>query len=140
MEQIAPTPASKTCLIIDDDHDFAAFVRRVAEGMGLQASALTDPTLLEESLAAGDPDVITLDMDMPVRNGLAVLEELVARGLDTRVVIISGTPPDYIGSTRPRVGKAQVAALLTKPTRKRNVEMALRSVIHEDQTDSSALP
>jgi CheY-like chemotaxis protein len=140
VERTAPTEASRTCLVIDDDPDFAGFLRRVAEGIGLQASALTDPTLLEQSLAAGDPDVITLDMDMPVRNGLAVLEELVARGLDKRVIIISGTPPDYIGSTRPRVGNAQVAAVLTKPTRKRDIEMALRLAIHEDQTKSSALP
>jgi CheY-like chemotaxis protein len=135
---MARTAASRTCLIIDDDVDFAVFVQRVAEGLGLQARALTDPTLLEQSLAAGDPDVITLDMDMPVRNGLAVLEELVIRGLDKRVIIISGTPPDHIGSTKPRVGKAHVVAVLTKPARKRDIELALLKAIGEAQLASAA--
>jgi hypothetical protein len=50
--------ASKTCLVIDNDCDFAAFVRKVAEGAGLMTRLLTDPTRLEEALLAGDPDVI----------------------------------------------------------------------------------
>jgi len=125
VEQTAPTLASKTCLVIDDDPDFAAFVQKVAQGAGLKARVLTDPSLVEQSLEASDPDVITLDMDMRGRNGLAVLEELAVRGLDERVIIISGNPPPFVGRTRPQVRRLHVHAVLTKPIRKRDLEFAL---------------
>jgi DNA-binding NtrC family response regulator len=89
--------AARTCRIIDDDRAFATFLQRVAEGVGLHVQVLTDPTQLEESLFVADPDVITLDMDMPGRHGLEVLRVLSARQLGGRVIIISGTPPDLSG-------------------------------------------
>jgi hypothetical protein len=70
--------ASRTCLVIDDDLGFAMFLQRVAEGVGLHVQVLTDPTQLEDSLSVADPDVITLDMDMPGRHGLEVLRVLCA--------------------------------------------------------------
>jgi CheY-like chemotaxis protein len=47
--------------------------------MGLRTRVLTDPTLLERCLATGEPDVMTLDMEMPLRSGLEVLDVLAAR-------------------------------------------------------------
>lgn len=119
---------TKTCLIIDDDLKFAAFVQRVAESIGLQAQVLTDPTHLEGLLAAGKPDVITLDMDMPHRHGLDVLKGLSAWGLDQRVIIISGTPPGFDSKTM-KVGNSSVSAVLTKPVRKQEIEAAISSIL-----------
>jgi CheY-like chemotaxis protein len=62
--------ASRMCLVIDNEVSFATVVQRVAEGMGLHTRILTDPMQLEQMLAVGSPDVITLDMDMPVAMGL----------------------------------------------------------------------
>jgi CheY-like chemotaxis protein len=121
--------ASGTCLVIDDDLAFATFLQRVAEGVGLHAQVLTDATQLEDSLSAADPDVITLDMDMPGRHGLEVLRILSARQLGGRVIIISGTPPDYLGDSRPYVEGCQIAAVLTKPARKLEIEAALSDAL-----------
>lgn len=119
---------TKTCLIIDDDLKFAAFVQRVAESLGLQAHVLIDPTRLEELLATGEPDVITLDMDMPHRHGLDVLKALSAWGLDQRVIIISATPPEFDRKTM-KAGKSSVSAVLTKPARKQEIETAISSIL-----------
>ena len=121
--------ASRTCLVIDDDLAFAAFLQRVAEGVGLHVRVLTDPTQLEDSLSAANPDVITLDMDMPGRHGLEVLRVLSARQLGERVIIISGTPPDYQGDRRPYVEGCQITAVLTKPARKFEIEAALSDAL-----------
>ena len=118
-------PEPRTCLVIDDDPGFAAFLQRVAEGFGLRVRILTDPTQLEQSLSVVDPDIITLDMDMPGRHGLEVLKLLSARQLGGRVIIISGTPPDHVGAGRPCVEGCQILAILTKPARKIEVEVAL---------------
>jgi CheY-like chemotaxis protein len=121
--------AARTCLVIDDDLAFATFLQRVAEGVGLHVRLLTDPTQLEESLSDADPDVITLDMDMPGRDGLEVLRVLSARQLGGRVIIISGTPPDYVADRRPRVDGCQITAVLTKPARRVEIEAALSDAL-----------
>jgi CheY-like chemotaxis protein len=121
--------AAGTCLVIDDDRAFATFLQRVAEGVGLHVQVLTDPTQLEESLSVVDPDVITLDMDMPARYGLEVLRVLSARQLGGRVIIISGTPPGYLGDRRPYVEGCQITAVLTKPARKFEIEAALSDAL-----------
>jgi DNA-binding NtrC family response regulator len=124
--------AARTCLVIDDDRAFATFMQRVAEGVGLHVQVLTDPTQLEESLSVADPDVITLDMDMPGRHGLEVLKVLSARQLGGRVIIISGTPPEYVGTSRPYVEGCQIIAVLTKPARKVEIEAALSEAFMPD--------
>ena len=123
----AMTTASRTCLIIDDDIVFATFVQRVATGLGLSARVLTDPRQVEASLAMDEPDVITLDMDMPRRHGLDVLKALSARQLDQRVIIISGTPPALAGEQQ--VCGCTVVAVLTKPARKPEIEAAISRVL-----------
>lgn len=126
------TAASRTYLIIDDDLKFAAFVQRVAESLGLQARVLTDPTHLEMQLANSEPDVITLDMDMPRRHGLNVLKALSVRQLDQRVVIISGTPP--VPDTETQSPAFAVAATLTKPARKLEIEAVILGVLRTATT------
>jgi CheY-like chemotaxis protein len=121
--------AARTCLVIDNEVGFATFVQRIAEGMGLHAQILTDPLQLEQTLAVSAPDVITLDMDMPGRNGLEVLRVLSAWRLERRVIMISGTPPDHAGAGKPRVAGYEIAAILMKPARKVEIESALAAAL-----------
>jgi DNA-binding NtrC family response regulator len=115
---------SKTCLVIDNDLNFATFIKRVTEGIGLTTRVLTNPMRLEEALSDCAPDVITLHMEMPSRPGLEVLMELSSRRLEERVIIISGAPPVHSGE-RPQVDGCRVIAVLTKPARKLEIEAAL---------------
>jgi CheY-like chemotaxis protein len=128
-DQNAMIAASRTCLIIDNDVGFAAFVQRVAESIGLRVQILTDPMQLEQVLAIGAPDVITLDMDMPGRNGIEVLRILSAWRLEERVIMISGTPPAHAAGDRAKIAGFEVAAVLRKPVRKAEVESALVSAL-----------
>jgi two-component system, OmpR family, response regulator VicR len=121
--------ASRTCLVIDNDVGFATFVQRVAGSIGLHAQILTDPMQLEQVLAISAPDVITLDMDMPGRNGIEVLTVLSAWRLEGRVIMISGTPPDHVAGERPEVAGFKVAAVLMKPVRRAEVKSALAAAL-----------
>ena len=127
--QKAMTIASRTCLVIDNEVGFATFIQRIAEGMGLHSHILTDPMRLEQVLAISSPDVITLDMDMPGRNGLEVLRVLSAWRLQSRVIMISGTPPDYTSAGKPKVAGFEIAAILIKPARKVEIESALAAAL-----------
>lgn len=127
--------ASRMCLIIDNELAFATFVQRVAEGMGLHTQILTDPTQIEQTLAVSSPDVITLDMDMPGRNGLEVLRVLSAWRLERRVIMISGTPPDHTSAGRQNIAGFEIAAILMKPARKIEIESAFVAALdmHDDR-------
>lgn len=113
-----------TCLIIDDDAEVASYLQRVAEGIGLSASVITDSRELESELERGEPDVITLDMEMPYRHGLDVLRALVSRRYRGRVIVITATPPDTQDGDFRRNWE-MVAAVLLKPVRKKEVERSL---------------
>jgi DNA-binding response OmpR family regulator len=55
---------------MEDDPDFAAFVEKAASRHGPSDARTDRSTLLERCLASGEPDVMTLDMEMPLRSGL----------------------------------------------------------------------
>ncbi|WP_119299957.1 response regulator [Dongia deserti] len=141
-DQKAMSAASGTCLVIDNEVAFATFVQRVAEGMGLHTQILTDPIQLEQTLAVSSPDIITLDTDMPGRNGLEVLRVLSAWRLERRVIMISGTPPDHTSAGRPRVAGFEIAAILMKPARKVEIESALAAALdmRDDRRHSDSRP
>ena len=80
---------SGTILVADDDPDIRDILKDT-----LKASA---PGLLPQRngqecldrVEADAPDVILLDIEMPVKNGLDVLKELRRRGYDTTVIMIT---------------------------------------------------
>lgn len=77
-------------LIIDDQTEFAAYVRDVAEMLGYDvapAHSVRDARPVFETFR---PDVIMLDMVMPEEDGLTFLEWMRDQSLRPRVVVISG--------------------------------------------------
>ena len=76
-------------LIIEDDRTIADFVARGLREAGFAVDVALDG---EEGLAtalAGDPDVAIVDLMLPGRDGLSVIEELRRRGRMTPVLILS---------------------------------------------------
>jgi CheY-like chemotaxis protein len=84
----------KRVLVVDDDDTFRYVLRQWIGGAGLYA--ITEASNGEEALervAAEHPDVMVLDLTMPVVDGFAVLESLASQGgtpLPT-VVVTSGS-------------------------------------------------
>jgi CheY-like chemotaxis protein len=115
-------------LVIDDDPDLGRVVRRVLELEGYDV-VLSDDGL--RGLAAAQrqrPDVIVLDLMMPVMDGYQVLEQLQndPRTRDIPVVVLSAVALD---ETRERVEAAGASAFLTKPFEPDQLSRALSSVI-----------
>jgi hypothetical protein len=72
-------------------------------------------------------------MDMPLRTGLEVLAVLTPRGLDARVIIISGTPPNHERGRNPRVGNSRVFAIMPKPVRRTELREMLEKAMDQAQ-------
>ncbi len=86
---------SKRLLVVDDEPDFAEFVKRTAEDIGYDVSALSDPNLFKDAYAAFKPDVIVLDMVMPDLEGIELVQWLAEQGCEARILVVSGYNPYY---------------------------------------------
>lgn len=83
-------PAAKSILTVDDDTSVRATIAAWIEDSGytpIQASSGVEGL---ERLQADKPDLVLLDLRMPVMDGLAFLEEKRAAGDDTPVIVVSG--------------------------------------------------
>ncbi|EHN10489.1 response regulator [Patulibacter medicamentivorans] len=84
--------ATSTVMVVED-HDFQRrTMLQILANLG--AGALLEAADGEGALAlvaeGSVPDVVLCDLDMPGLDGVAFLRELVARGIDAEVVIVSG--------------------------------------------------
>ncbi|HZD26868.1 MAG TPA: response regulator [Alphaproteobacteria bacterium] len=82
-------------LVVDDEPGFADLVQRVAEGLGYEATALSDARQFRAVYARVRPDVIVLDMVMPDVEGMELVRWLSDAGCTARILVISGYNPYY---------------------------------------------
>jgi two-component system, chemotaxis family, chemotaxis protein CheY len=75
---------------VDDDSDAAALVLRVATRCGYDAVSVIEVRALEGVLRSMQPDVLTLDLCMPQKDGIEILSQLKTIDFKGQVIIISG--------------------------------------------------
>ena len=89
--------AGKLVLVVDDDPDARDFLTTVLEDNGYTTMSAKDGseavTLLEEQ----SPDLVTLDITMPEKSGVAVYRRLREdeRLMDIPVIIVTGVSDDF---------------------------------------------
>ena len=66
----------QTILVVDDDPAIHRFARAVLEAAGFRVTAVRDGAEALAALPSVRPDLILLDLMMPVMDGWGVLEEL----------------------------------------------------------------
>lgn len=81
----------KSCLVVDDSRVVRKVARRIAEELGFQCDEAEDGQKAYESCQKSLPDVVLLDWNMPVMNGIEFLEKL--RQMD------DGTKPKVVFCT-----------------------------------------
>ena len=69
----------KTCLIIDDSRIIRKVARRIVEGLGFEVDEAADGAEALAWCASEMPDVILLDWNMPVMDGMTFLRQLRAQ-------------------------------------------------------------
>jgi len=82
-------------LVIDDQKDFADFVRKVAEDIGFEVTVINESPQFEAVYESVDPNVIVLDIVMPDRDGIEIVQSLVDSGNKAKVIIVTGYNPSY---------------------------------------------
>jgi CheY-like chemotaxis protein len=87
---------AKKLLIIDDQTGITKVVELIARQLGLNARALNNSSEATDAFIAFMPDVVMLDMIMPEKDGIDVLNEILLTGIPVKVVLTSGLSDSYL--------------------------------------------
>lgn len=105
-----PTPP--TILVIDDDPQVRGSLADFLSDSGYEVVQAEDGRAGLDAWQAHQPDLVLVDLRMPVLDGLSVIRAITASGLGTPVIVVSGT-----GVLRDAVAALREGAwdYLTKP-------------------------
>jgi two-component system copper resistance phosphate regulon response regulator CusR len=99
-------------LVIEDDPTVGGFIRRGLEEQQYRVSLVTNGEEGERIAASESFDVVILDMRLPGKSGLDVLQSLRARGFETPVLVL--TAQDAVDA-KVRTFRAGADDYVTKP-------------------------
>lgn len=113
---LLPLPEKKgapSVLVADDEEQIGSLIRRFLTREEIQARWVPDGQQALEAIAADRPDLLILDLAMPVLDGYQVMEELRARGVmpSLPVLVLSSWTEDKFQ----RVKELGAAEFLNKP-------------------------
>ncbi|WP_440997576.1 EAL domain-containing response regulator [Arhodomonas sp. SL1] len=104
-------------LILDDDPQVGQTVAWMAENLGMQSRATTNPTRFFELLEEWPPSHIVLDLVMPAMDGVEIMRHLAGRHCQARIIISSGVGTRVLDAARRAAAEhaLPVAGVLPKP-------------------------
>ena len=128
-------PQTKKLLVVDDQKGVALVVSRIAEEMGFQSQVLTGSENALDVFMDFRPDVVMLDMIMPEKDGIDVLNEMLLSGARCRFVLTSGLSNAYLklGEQVARFHNGMRVAVLRKPFRRTELMAALTETVDASQ-------
>lgn len=80
--------AATTCLVVDDSRVIRTLARKMLTDLGLSTSEAENGAVAFDICMASRPDLILLDWNMPVLDGLAFLKKIRAANLDRQPKIL----------------------------------------------------
>jgi FixJ family two-component response regulator len=98
--------------VVDDEEPIRTALRRLLNSADFGVVTYSSGTEFLESLKAGRPDAVILDLHMPQTDGFTVLSQMAKMKLRLPVIVITGHDTE-LSRSRSMVGGA--AAYLTKP-------------------------
>jgi len=127
--------AKKTILLVDDDAKNRRLIEAVLSGDDRSIITANDGQQALAKVAEKQPDMILLDLMMPVMNGLDVLRKLKSDAATASIPVIMITGFDD-GATRTRVLEAGASEVICKPMNRLELLTRVNNVLqlHEGST------
>jgi DNA-binding response OmpR family regulator len=97
-------PADKTVLLVDDDTDLLATLRAALEGSGYRVVTAEDGNLGLALTERESPDLVVVDMMVPLRSGLLLLETVKSRPHAPPVIMITANESPRFKAHAERLG------------------------------------
>ena len=116
----------RTVLVVDDEYGVAEMLDAILTDEGFRVTTVANGRQALAHIAEQRPDLVLLDIMMPVRDGTGVLHALAAdRSADTLpVVVMSALPEEAIAAVTRRY-----KAYLRKPFRVRSILAAIEQAM-----------
>jgi len=108
-------------LVVDDDPDLREFLRLTLTSMGFEVTSAANGREALDVLEGYDPDLILLDMKMPVMDGWEFCRALERRDARPPIVVLTAAPDPAC-----RAAEAHADGWLGKPFEYEELEMAVR--------------
>jgi DNA-binding NtrC family response regulator len=114
--------------LLDDDEFIVAMLARALRSQGYEVQAETSPAEVLGRIRSFAPDVVLLDLKLPGASGMDLLKELVDRGVDTQVVMVTS---DDSAESAVKAMKMGAADYLTKPFDLEEVKLVVASLVEK---------
>ena len=121
----------KKILIIDDDELIASLLSKFLKNKGYEVRAETSAfEQIPQMIESWAPDVILLDIFLPGRNGIEVLEEWNGRTKSSQVIMLTS---DHSAESAVKCLKLGAVDYLTKPCNLDEVEIVIQNAIEKER-------
>ncbi len=119
-------------LIADDEPEIRAMLRDVLESEGYRISeARNDTEVIEQATRRdGRPDLILLDIRIPNKDGIAILQQLLSAGVDTPVVLMTQYTTATLAIKAMQMGAADY---ITKPFNIDEVPLTIERILNHER-------
>ena len=119
-------------LMIDDEAGLTKVVGLIARHLGIEFKALNTSLSAAEGFLDYKPDAVMLDMIMPGKDGIDVLNEIMSTGVPTRIVLTSGYSAAFLklGQGVAKFHGVEGVRVLHKPFRREELIELLTDILH----------
>ncbi len=116
--------------LVDDDELIVSMLSRVLKNSGYEVRSATSSTGILNKISSWSPHVVLLDNRLPEKSGIDILQDLMAQGTSTQVVMLTA---DDSAETAVKAMKLGAADYLTKPFNIEEVKIVLRNILEKEQ-------
>ncbi len=117
-----------TVLLVEDNHDNVAALSGVLENLGYRVRVAVNGARALESVAADPPDIILMDVQMPVMDGITATVQLRER-VESAEIPIYGLTALAMPNDRKRCLEAGMNGYLSKPVNAQKLAKTLRHAL-----------
>ena len=118
-----------TVLVVDDDRDIRALLTTLLNNEGYKVLESADGLAAIKTASQERPDVILMDVSMPVLSGLEVLKRLRGSPATKTIPVILVTAMPGLKTGYNSIGEFGDTSYITKPWRRGAIERAVKRAL-----------
>ncbi len=115
--------------LLEDEELIASMLTRSLKKEGYNVNMETKTDNVVNKIKTWAPDIVILDIAMPERDGIDILQEIIGDGIETQVVMLTA---DDSAETAVRAMKLGAADYLTKPFNTEEVKIVLSKIMEKE--------
>ncbi len=120
--------STRKIFLIDDEDFLVSMLARSLRTEGYETHVETSTEDIINKIESWYPDLILLDINMPGKNGITLLQEIIDRGIDTQVVMLTADNSATMAIKALKIGAVDY---LTKPFKTEEVKIVVHNLLEQ---------